>query len=273
MKGKNRHVFENRLVSNIRDCLKKNSIDADVKKVRGRIFVFTNNKKALECLKKVFGLVSISSAEMTESLPKAIEKKSIDYVKEVLKTQKPETFRISTKRTDKNFPKTSQEMDIMLGDAVGDKFSLKARMKDPDLDIGVEIHDRTFIFHEKLSCFGGLPIGVSGKVACLIEDERSLAAAWLMMKRGCMVLPIGRKKEDIDLLKKYSYGCDIRFTQITDLSEIDGFAAENDCQAIITGDTIEEFEPERYKDTNLTILSPLIAYNEKMLSDLLVRIR
>jgi len=276
LKGKNRHMFESRLVHNIKDCLKKNNITADLKKVRGRIFIFTDDKEALPALQRVFGLVSISPAVVSASLPKAIEKKAIDYVSNIKDIDTTSTFRITTRRIDKEFPKTSQDIDIMLGDRVGEKFNLKAKMKGADLDVGVEIHDQTFIFHEKLPCFGGLPIGVGGKVAVLIEDDcpdRFLAAAWLMMKRGCIVFPIGKKEIDIDYLSRFSYGSSMKLQLIKGLIEINSFAEENGCQALIVGDTAETFDPETYKDIRLMTLTPLIAYDEKSLSDLLVSIR
>ena len=273
MKGKNRFMFEDRLVYNLRDCLNKNSITAEIKKVRGRIFVYTSDSAAVSSLKNVFGLVSLSPAVVVESLPDAIKEKVIDYAGSVVKHEKPTTFRISTKRTNKKFPKSSNETDIFLGDAVGNTFNLKAKMKGADLDVGVEIHEKTFIFHKTIPCFGGLPVGITGNVVCLIEDEKSLAAAWLMMKRGCIVFPLGRKEKYIDSLMRFSYGYDIRFTQINALSDIDGFAEKNNCRAVVVGDRFEDFELDKYGDIKTALLTPLIAYDEKMLSDLMGLIR
>jgi thiamine biosynthesis protein ThiI len=279
LKGKNRHLFENRLVDNINDCLEKNSITADVQKVRGRIFVFTDDNASLTCLKNVFGLVSLSSAVVIDNVPQAIQEKVIDYVKKIKESETINTFRITTKRPNKEFPKKSNEMDILLGDAVNEEFGFKVKLKNPDLNIGVEIHDKTFIFHEKIPGFGGLPLGITGKVVCLIEKEKDLAAAWLMMKRGCAAFPVSIQDidkcvdTDISLLKKFSYGSEIKLNKIKELIDINSFAEENKCKAVVIGDTLEEFDPERYNDMKQLILTPLIAYNEKNLSDLLVRIR
>jgi adenylyl- and sulfurtransferase ThiI len=273
LKGKNRAVFENQLVSNIQDCLKKNSIKAEIKKVRGRILVFTNDTKALSVLPNVFGLVSISPAVVSDNLPKAIEKKAIDYVNEITEKKSIETFRITTNRPNKDFSKSSREMDIMLGDAVGDKFKLKAKMKDPDLNIGVEIQDKTYIFHEKISCFGGLPIGVTGKVACLVEDDAGLLAAWLMMKRGCVAFPLGRKKKDIDSLKKYSYGMNIELNLIKELIEINDFVEKNDCKAVVSGAVLELFDSDQHKDIKVPVLTPIIGYTKEMIDKQLETIR
>ena len=273
LKGKNRAVFENQLISNVQDCLKKNGVKAEIKKIRGRILVLTDNKDSLSALPRVFGLVSISPAVVSENLPQAIEKKVIAYASEIKDINKLKTFRITTNRPNKDFPKTSQEMDILLGDAVGDKFNLKAKMKDPDLNIGVEIQDRTYIFHEKISCFGGLPVGVTGRVACIVEDDAGLLAAWLMLRRGCIVFPLGRKKKDIDPLVKFSYGTSIQFNLIRELMEINDFVEKNDCLAVVSGSSIEDFEPDRYKDIKVPVLTPLIGYTEGMIDKQLETIR
>ncbi|MBW2972349.1 hypothetical protein KY359_04905 [Candidatus Woesearchaeota archaeon] len=273
LKGKNRSLFENRLVSNIRDCLKKKGIDADVRKIRGRIFVHTTNKAATRCLKNIFGLVSLSPAVVSKSLPKSIEQKLIDYVKEVTSKNVFHTFRITTRRGDKSFSKTSNEMNVLLGDAVPENLGMNVDLVKPDLNLGVEIYDNTYIFHETIQCFGGLPVGMSGRVACIVKKESDLAAAWLMMKRGCEAFILLFDNIDLSLLTAYSYGSEIKSSRIDSLIDINGFAEENECIAVVTGDRLEEFDPESYKDINIPLLTPLIAYNEKMLSDLTVRIR
>ena len=55
LKGKNRDLFEKRLVSNIKNCLKKNDIvDWEIVRKRGRIFVYVEDLKFIDKLKKIF---------------------------------------------------------------------------------------------------------------------------------------------------------------------------------------------------------------------------
>ncbi|MFC1741262.1 THUMP domain-containing protein [Nanoarchaeota archaeon] len=278
LKGKNRNLFENRLVNNIRICLEKNSIDADVEKIRGRIFVFTKDESAADALKNVFGLVSLSHAIIAESDIEDIKTKTIAYAKQALdaaqtNNQAIKTFRITTNRVDKKFTKSSHEMDIILGDIVGDTYQLKARMKHPDLNIGVEIHKKTFIFHEKIDCFGGLPLGISGNVVCMIENEQDIAAAWLMMRRGCDIFPVSFSEMDISTLNRFSYGIDLKLSRITDISGISGFAADKRCQAVVSGADLDGFDPDRFRETGMTVLTPLIGYDKSQINSLLEKIR
>ena len=120
LKGKNRGLFESRLVSNIKDCLKRNNISGRVEKIYGRMFVFTEDAKILSVLKDVFGLVSISPAISVENDVSKITSEVLDYVRSL--KPKGKSFRITASRTDKDFPKKSQEMAVLLGSAVVDEF-------------------------------------------------------------------------------------------------------------------------------------------------------
>jgi thiamine biosynthesis protein ThiI len=273
LKGRNRSLFEKQLVRNIRACLERNSILADVKPVRGRIFLFTQDTDALKHLRHVFGLVSISPAVVCDSTPKDIERAVLDYTADIIRSSAPKTFRISAKRIDKRFSKSSGDMDILLGTAVGEKFGLKAMMKGADLDIGVEIHSSTYIFHDILPCHGGLPLGISGNVACLIEKDQDLAAAWLVMRRGCNVFPVLKADVDLSQLVRYAYGEDLISSEVRDIFNINEVMKKRRCRALVVADTFEEFDPEKYLGSDAAVLTPLIGYDKTQIKELLERIR
>lgn len=272
LKGKNRNLFEDRLVSNIRVCLNRNGIDAKIKKVHGRIFVFTEDQSALTHLRHIFGLVSISPAVAAEADIDKISAAVLEYAKSAI-TKDTKTFRMSSHRVNKKFPKSSNELDVLLGSLVNEKFGLKVSLKEHDLDIGVEIHDTAFIYHEKMDCPGGLPLGISGNVACLIEDEKGIAAAWLVMRRGCAVFPVLLKDVDISRLVSYSYGTDIISSRIGTIEEANDILQKRKCMALVVGDLFEDFDPERYLGIKKAVLTPLIGHDKEQLSTLLARIR
>ncbi len=64
LKGQNRPLFEKKLMENIRDCLKKNGISGTASRAAGRIIVKTDDKAALNCLVRVFGIHSLSPARL-----------------------------------------------------------------------------------------------------------------------------------------------------------------------------------------------------------------
>lgn len=273
LKGRNRHLFEKKLVDNIRDCLITNRIKGDIQKVRGRVFVFTSDEKALVHLRDVFGLTSLSPAVRADADPEGLKARVVEYLKTNIDVGGSMTFRITTKRTDKGFPKTSNEMDVMLGSAVEDHFGFRVDLTCPDINIGVEIHDSAFIFHEKIQCPGGLPLGVSGRVACLVEDDAGAAAAWLVMRRGCEIVAIARKKNDIDYLSEFSYGSEFQLKMIKDIADANPVMADNGCRALVVGDTLDRFDPESYSRIDAPILTPLISYTKEQIKELVARIR
>lgn len=270
LKGKNRILFERQLVDNIKDCLNRNSIQAQVKRARGRIFVITSDEKALSCLRKVFGLVSISPAVTARADVEEIKNKVLEYTKSIISGKK--SFRITAKRIDKRFPKTSHEMDIILGDLVNETLGLEVDLHNPDLNICVEIQDAASIFIEKLECFGGLPIGMGGNVVCIIEKEQDILAAWLMMKRGCRVFCLVGKGIDVSLLEKFSYGPKI-IRETLNYAAINDFVALNKCKAVVSGDTLEEFNKDRYQGLDVILLTPLIGYDKKDIKSNLLSIK
>lgn len=181
LKGNNRIVFEKKLISNIKDCLKKNKVKyKKIERLRGRIVIFTEEK--LNCLKYVFGISSFSTALVIEPEINEIEK----AVSKLIENKKFSSFRVSAQRLNKNFSLTSPEIERTIGSFICEKFSKKVSLKNFDLEVGIEILDYAYIFTERVKGLNGLPVGVEGKVISLIEDENSLLASLLMMKRGCL---------------------------------------------------------------------------------------
>jgi len=252
LKGGNRIVFEKKLIDNIRDCLKKNKIKYEkIQRLRGRIVIFTN--KELNCLKYVFGISSFSPALKLEPDINKIEK----VVLKLAGIKKLNTFRVSAQRLNKDFPLTSPEIERIIGSFVCVKFNKKVSLKNFDLEIGIEILDNAYVFTERVKGLNGLPVGVEGKVISLIENENSLLASLLIMKRGCSVIPVSMKKTDINLIKKYAYGFDPELITIKHLDELDKIAKEHDAKAIIINQTLETFEELNIKTI---VLRPLIGF-------------
>jgi len=234
LKGGNRWMFERRLVDNIKDCLNKNKVNFKIRKVRGRIII--NSKDECFCLKNVFGLVSFSRAIETElDMDKIKENCSRVYTKG--------SFRISTHRVTKNFL-SSKEINENAGGLIIENKKAKVKLKDPDLDIGVEIiQDKSYVFNEKIKCLGGLPVGAAGLVSLLLQNKKSLEAGYLMLKRGCCLEVIG--KLNYNYLKKYSHGCEIK--------KVDKPSIKS--RALIVNDNLDNIRD--YK-TDLVVLRPLL---------------
>ncbi len=258
LKGNNRIVFEKKLIDNIRDCLKKNKVKyKKIERLRGRIIIFTEQK--LDCLKYVFGISSFSSALVVEPEIKEIEK----AIESIIKDRKFKTFRVSAQRLNKDFSLTSPEIERTIGSFVCEKLNKKVSLKNFDLEIGIEILDYAYVFTERIKGLNGLPVGIEGKVVSLIENKNSLLASLLMMKRGCLVIPVSLKKTDISLIKKFAYGFEPELIIIKNPDELDNMAEEHDARAVVIGQTLETFKELNIKTM---VLRPLIGFDKKIRS-------
>jgi thiamine biosynthesis protein ThiI len=189
LKGKNRPWFVARLVRNIRESTR----DLDIKEVRvlmGRIELVLGPEATWEQVRDrlalVFGIGNLARAGRSALDVDAIAKEILND----LGPGNPATFRVSAKRADKRFPLSSPEIEREVGGRIKEARNWTVNLGNPELTIRVEA-----LTHEAFYSFGtvrgagGLPVGASGRVACLLSGGiDSPVAAWRMMRRGCRVL-------------------------------------------------------------------------------------
>src|SRR4051812_8229236 len=189
LKGKNRPWFIARLVRNIRQAVS----DLDVREVRvlmGRIEVVLGATASWELVRDrlalVFGVANFSRAGRVGLDVDAI---AAEILKD-LGPDDPETFRVSARRADKRFPLTSPEIEREVGGRIKEARNWTVNLDRPALTIRVEaLTSEAFYSFGKERGPGGLPVGASGRVACLLSGGiDSPVAAWRMMRRGCRVL-------------------------------------------------------------------------------------
>ena len=205
LKGKNRWIFEQKVIDRINRLLKTFD-QLVIKKIRGRIVihyhdyaVFNNEeiKKISEALTFVFGLdnfsFTIRTSSNIDSIRKIIDKNTDAIIENVKKDKKTDalTFRTRVKRADKSFPMPTRDIEIDLADLVYSKnkaFTVNLN-NDADVTVYCEIHkDETFIFYNKLKGATGLPSGSNPPVLTLLSGGfDSPVAAYMMMKRGVFV--------------------------------------------------------------------------------------
>ncbi len=187
LKGDNKAFFEQALIENIRNSLKGLPIDS-VKKLYGRLVIKLNDKSNLESikekLKQVFGIVYFAPAYLVPLDMEEIKRKSLDLVED------EKTFHVKAKRSKKDFPLTSLEINDQVGSYVIKNKELKVQFEGSDLTIFIEITEKgAFLYKEKFQGLAGLPVGVSGKVISLISGGiDSPVASFKIMKRGCEII-------------------------------------------------------------------------------------
>jgi thiamine biosynthesis protein ThiI len=224
VKGKNRGAFVKRLRRNMRDALKKNGVSGRVWSENQRAYVEveeTDRETALDALRHVFGIASLSPVSRVATDIDAIRTEALALVERAGLTP-DKSYRVATRRADKSFPLTSPEVNLHVGSAIGEATLARVDLSDSaDVTVGIEIRQEgTTLYGQIIPGPGGMPIGTQGRAFVLLSGGiDSPVAAWLMMRRGCGIIPLHfsqseveeqKALENCELLSQWSYGWDIK---------------------------------------------------------------
>jgi thiamine biosynthesis protein ThiI len=188
IKGRNRPWFVDRLKRNLEIATAGLDVTR-VRKVMGRLELVLGRDASWDAvrerLRTVTGVANFSQAGRTSS---DLDTLGAAIVAD-LGDRAPTSFRVAARRSDKRYPVTSPEIERRIGSVVHLARGWPVRLSAPDLTIYVEVmKEYAFYAFEKRPGAGGLPAGVSGRVACLLSGGiDSPVAAWRMIRRGCRV--------------------------------------------------------------------------------------
>jgi thiamine biosynthesis protein ThiI len=186
LKGRNRPWFVERLLHNLRVATSDLGVQ-HIHTLMGRIEIVLTNDGDWEVLRErlatTFGIANFSKAVHTSSNLDALG----DRILADLGERAPESFAVAARRADKRYPISSPEIEQRLGARIKLARGWRVDLSRPGLTIHVEmLRDHAFYYFGKERGPGGLPIGVGGRVACLMSGGiDSPVAAWRMMRRGC----------------------------------------------------------------------------------------
>ena len=316
VKGKNRYIFENKLIKNIKNMLKP--IDKfNVYKEYGRVYVDLGDyeyDEVCEEVKKVFGVVGVCPAvkvlrnneEDVESAYNKLKETALMVLEEKI-ANGAKTFKVESRRGDKSFRLTSQDMSIDIGgyllSNVGDK--IKVDINKPEVKIKCELRENNVVvYSDTVPGYGGLPIGTNGKPV----------ATWMVAKRGMEVEAIHfhtypftseksqeKVKDLARILAKYcgrvrlhkvnlleiqkSVGLNCRDEEMTIISRrfmmriAERVAIKRNCDALITGESIGQVASQTIQgltctnaSVSLPVFRPLIAMDKTEIIDIAKKI-
>ena len=190
VKGKNRHIFEDALINNIRFSLSHIDGEYDVYKEQGRIYVRClkdyYHEDVLDALSHVFGIVGICPMYHYDYCEyDELSKHVVEYLEEEY-GNKPLTFKFECKRANKKYPLDSMQLNAELGHDVLEHFSeYKVDVHKPDLMIHVEIREQINIYSTEIKGPGGMPVGTCGRGMLLLSGGiDSPVAGYMVAKRG-----------------------------------------------------------------------------------------
>ena len=190
LKGKNKRVFVERVNALIRE--KVDNPNVKIEKRHDRLYLVLNGEdynEVIEGLNKVSGLSSYSLVSKCERDLESILKNSLELIKTELKDKKV-TFKVESKRSDKNYPIKSPEMSIKVaGHVLRNTDNLIVDVHNPEVTLTVEIRlDAAFVYISKIKGMGGFPVGVAGKGLLMLSGGiDSPVAGFLAMKQGIQI--------------------------------------------------------------------------------------
>ena len=193
VKGKNRYLFENALVQQIKYALKKCEGEFAVRKTDGRIYVDAvsefDYEETVEHLQKVFGISGICPMVHVEDEGFEKLKETILGYIDAVYPDKNRSFKVAARRARKNYPLNSMEINMELGGVILDAYpTMHVDVHKPDILLHVEIRDKVYIYSKIIPGPGGMPVGTGGKAMLLLSGGiASPVAGWLLAKRGVKI--------------------------------------------------------------------------------------
>ena len=189
VKGKNRYLFENKLIKNIKNMLKPLG-EYNVYKEYGRIYVDVNDdnyEEVMEEVRKVFGIVGVCPGIKAEKDYDVLKATALKLIEQKIE-EGAKTFKVESRRGDKSLPLTSQEMSIDIGGYIlsNVKDRIKVDVRNPEVKVRCEYRElNTMVYTDSVPGYGGLPMGTAGKAMSLLSGGiDSPVATWMVAKRG-----------------------------------------------------------------------------------------
>ncbi|MBE6514085.1 MAG: hypothetical protein E7Z69_03180 [Thermoplasmata archaeon] len=217
---------------------------------------------AVRSLRKVFGIASLSVADVCEADVESIKKLVTWISREYL--QIGDSFAIDARRDGGSYGFTSMDLEREIGAAVlaaNSDRGVKVNLSKPDRTIFIEVRSgRAYIFTSYVRCHAGLPLGSQGRVAAYVNDDRGLVSAWLMMKRGCKVSVCGDR--DVSLLRKYD-------PHLKTFDPGDGFPEKT--LGVVSGNSLEQLG--EVDSGGLPVFMPTIGMNDRTICNLIAQIK
>ena len=235
-KGKNRFLFEDALIKQIKHALRPVEGKFIISKESGRLYVDAQGEydydEVIAALKRVFGIAWICPMFQIEKTDfEEIKKEVASYVDQVYE-DKNFTFKVDAKRVDKKYPVSSEQMNRDLGEVILDTFpETKVDVHHPDVLLKVEVRKLVNIYSVMIPGPGGMPVGTNGKAMLLLSGGiDSPVAGYMIAKRGVMIDAVyfhappytseRAKQKVVDLAKlvsRYSGPINLHVVNFTDI--------------------------------------------------------
>lgn len=187
LKGKNRYRFEQNIHKQIQLLLTPYR-GIIIKSEFARFYIELNGEpydSVMNVLKPIFGIGSFSPAISADIELAAMQTQALAWLQSL--NLAPQTFKVSVKRANKDFPYDSLQVSYWVGGYILQAMEgLTVDVKQPNVELRVDIrHDIAYIFTEVIAGAGGFPLGSNGKAILMLSGGiDSPVAGWMAMRQG-----------------------------------------------------------------------------------------
>ncbi len=193
VKGKNRYIFEDALMRQVKYALRGCDGVFKVSKTPGRIFLDFESEfdydDVIDRLQHVFGISGI--APMVRLEDEGVDRLKEEIVKYfgIMYPNKNKTFKVNARRARKNYPIDSMEINAAVGEALLLAYpELRVDVHNPEINLVVEVREKIFVYSEVIPGPGGMPVGTNGKAMLLLSGGiDSPVAGYMISKRGVKI--------------------------------------------------------------------------------------
>jgi len=192
-KGKNRYSFEDALIKQIKNALKRVEGSFIASKETGRIYVQAlapyDYDEVIEALQRVFGIAWICPMLQIEDKDYENLKQTVTEYMEQVYPDPSFRFKVYSRRADKNYPVNSEQMNRDLGEVILKTFpDTRVDVHTPEVMLHVEIRKVVNIYSLMIPGPGGMPVGTNGKAMLLLSGGiDSPVAGYMIAKRGVKI--------------------------------------------------------------------------------------
>lgn len=182
----NRNFFIKTLYQNLQNKLE--GLHVKISRDISRMYIEFEESELDTVLSKINQVFGIHTYQVASKVPT-----DLDEIKEnilELMKEKTGTFKVETKRSDKNFPILSTEFSRQMGGLIlKNNSNLSVDVHNPDTTLSIEILERfTYLYTDTYYGLGGYPVGTQPKGMLMLSGGiDSPVAGYLALKRGVKI--------------------------------------------------------------------------------------
>lgn len=266
--------FQRVLQDNIVRAHLRRNLPCIVRGEYGRVYVESDDPSGTaHVLAHTFGVVSFSEVETSEATPEALTERAVAQMRAHLRPGL--TFAVRARRIGSH-PFSSLDLEREVGRSLLETYGtapVRVNLSAPDLTVHLEVRDRRgYVFTDVSKGPGGMPLGTQGLVLAALDDRRSAAAAWLIMKRGCKALGLvgADGLEALELLRRWDP--EMETVAAPDPPGLSRLVESRKPDALVIGWSLEKFSTRSSPELGIPIFYPLIGMSPEEVEALLARI-